>query len=332
MVNGMVNGYDSLELSTQVLIEEALKRGIKVEVLDWNDNFIRLIKDDKVELIKQATKTSADTYIAPLIMENKEITKHILREKGINVPKGISVKSPEEALLNINIFKEKDLVVKPKSTNFGKGVVILKQLVSTEDLKNAVKFALEYDDTVMIEDFIEGMEYRFLVIDNEVPAILHRVPANVTGDGLKTIEQLVVEKNKDPLRGEGYKTPLEKIRLGYVEKEYLALQGKDFSYVPQRDETVFLRENSNISTGGDSIDFTDEVIEEYKKLAINAAKAAGAKICGADIIIDNIKEAPNPSNYSIIELNFNPALHIHNFPYKGENRHVERYVLKLLGF
>ncbi len=328
----MVNGYDGLELSTQILIEEALNRGIEVEVLDWNDNFIRLIKEDRVEYIKQATKTSADTYIAPLIMENKEVTKHILREKGICVPNGISVKSPEEAMLNFNILKEKDLVVKPKSTNFGEGVVILKQQVSDEDLKNAVKFALEYDDTVMIEDFIEGMEYRFLVINNEVPAILHRVPANVTGDGVKNIEQLVFEKNKDPLRGEGYKTPLEKIKLGYVEKEYLVLQGKDFSYIPQRDETVFLRENSNISTGGDSLDFTDEVSAEYKRIAIEAARAVGAKICGADIIIRNIKEAPNPSNYSVIELNFNPALHIHDFPYKGENRHVEKHVLKLLGF
>ena len=73
----MINGYESLELSTQVVIEEALKRGIEVEVLDWNDNFIRLIKEGRVEYIKQATKTSADTYIAPLIMENKEVTKHI---------------------------------------------------------------------------------------------------------------------------------------------------------------------------------------------------------------------------------------------------------------
>ncbi len=328
----MVNGYESLELSTQVLIEEALKRGIEVEVLDWNDNFIRLIKEDRVEYIKQATKTSADTYIAPLIMENKEVTKHILNEKGINVPKGLSVKSSDEALLTYDTFKERDLVVKPKSTNFGKGVVILKQPVFIEALKNAVQFALEYDDTAMIEDFIEGWEYRFLVIDNEVPAILHRVPANITGDGEQTIEQLVFEKNKNPLRGEGYKTPLEKLRLGHVEKDYLALQGKDFSYVPKRDETVFLRENSNISTGGDSIDFTDEVSAEYKKIAIEAARAVGAKICGADIIIRNIKEAPNSSNYSVIELNFNPALHIHNFPYKGENRHVEKHVLKLLGF
>lgn len=31
---------------------------------------------------------------------------------------------------------------------------------------------------------------------------------------IHTIEQLVHEKNKDPLRGRGYRTPLEKIQLG----------------------------------------------------------------------------------------------------------------------
>ncbi|MDP4094888.1 MAG: carboxylate--amine ligase, partial [Bacillota bacterium] len=77
--------YKRLELSTQMLIKEAVSRGIQVEVLDWDDNFIRLVRDGRTEYVKQATKTSADTYISPLIMENKEVTKLILREKGINV-------------------------------------------------------------------------------------------------------------------------------------------------------------------------------------------------------------------------------------------------------
>jgi glutamate--cysteine ligase len=125
---------------------------------------------------------------------------------------------------------------------------------------------------------------------------------------------------------------LEKITLGQIEKEYLAFRGKDFCTIPQSDETVYLRENSNISTGGDSIDFTDEIIDEYKVIAVLAAKAVGAKICGADIIIQDIKAKPQKNNHSIIELNFNPALHIHDYPYRGSNRQVEKKVLDLLGF
>ncbi|MDP4094336.1 MAG: bifunctional glutamate--cysteine ligase GshA/glutathione synthetase GshB, partial [Bacillota bacterium] len=294
--------------------------------------FIRLVRDGRTEYVKQATKTSADTYISPLIMENKEVTKLILREKGINVPDGITVHSEEEAGLQFHLFKGRDVVIKPKSTNFGKGVIIIKENRSIEEYKAAVKQALKYDDSVLLEEFIDGREFRFLVIGDQVTAVLHRVPANVTGDGEHTIKELVDEKNLDPLRGKGYVTPLEKISLGDVEIEYLRQQGKDTSYIPVKNETVFLRENSNISTGGDSIDFTDDISDEYKAIAVNSAHAVDARICGADIIIRDIKSEPNDKNYGVIELNFNPALHIHDFPFKGKNREVEKKVLDLLGF
>lgn len=324
--------YKKLELSTQILIKEALNRGIKVDVLDWDDNFIRLSKGEKTEYVKQATKTSADTYIAPLIMENKEVTKIILKEHGLRVPEGFTVHSVEEGLKIADSFKGKSIVIKPKSTNFGKGVQILGENATVKEYKFSLEYAFGYDSSVLIEEFISGKEYRFLVIGNEVAGILHRVPANVTGDGTHSIAELVTEKNKDPLRGKGYVTPLEKIDLRVTEREYLSQHGKSIGYVPEKGETVYLRENSNISTGGDSLDFTDEIREEYKAIAVQASKAAGAKICGADIIIKDITAAPDNNNYGIIELNFNPAIHIHDYPYMGLNRKVEDKVLSLLGF
>lgn len=328
----MVEGYEGMELSTQILIREALWRGIAVDLLDTADNFIRLRKDGHQEYIKQATRTSLDTYISPLIMENKEVTKIVLKENGINVPEGIAISSILEAMAEYALFAGKGLVIKPKSTNFGMGITIFKNSHSIEEYQEAVRLALGCDSAVLLEEFVPGKEYRFLVIGDEVAAVLHRVPANVMGDGLRTIEELVAAKNQDPLRGKGYVKPLEKINLGAVEEAYLKLQGKDFLYIPQNGEVVYLRENSNISTGGDSIDYTDDVSEQYKTIAVNAAKAVGAKICGADIIIKDITAEPTEKNYSIIELNFNPALHIHDYPFQGQNRHVEQKVLDLLGF
>ncbi|AEG18129.1 bifunctional glutamate--cysteine ligase GshA/glutathione synthetase GshB [Methanobacterium paludis] len=327
-----IKSYEGLELSTQILIQEALNRGIEVDVLDRDDNFIRLKKDNKFEYVKQASKTSADTYVAPLIMENKEVTKIVLKEHGINVPKSITVNDVNEAVKKYSDFVGKDIVIKPKSTNFGQGILILKELKSQEDYRSAVTQALKYDSSIMIEEFIQGKEYRFLVIGDEVVAVMHRVPANVVGDGVHSIRELVDKKNKSPLRGKGHVTPLEKISIGIVEKNYIASQKKDIFYVPQNGEIVYLRENSNISTGGDSIDCTDEMSKQYKIIAVNSAKAVGAKICGADMIIRDVKAKPDKKNHSIIELNFNPVLYAHNFPFKGQNRHVEKNVLDLLGF
>lgn len=318
-----------MELSTQILIREALNRGYEVDVLDRADNFIRLRKGDRIEYIKQATRTSVDTYIAPLIMENKEVTKTVLREHGIRVPDGVTVHSPDEAEPMYERFADRSMVVKPKTTNFGQGVRILKHPFTREDFRSAVAYAFTYDEAVMLEEFIEGREYRFLVIGDETAGVLYRVPANVTGDGVHTIAELVAIKNQDPLRGEGYVKPLEKIRLGEVEKAYLQAREKTFDTVPAKGEVVYLRENSNISTGGDSIDFTDEMSAFYKQAAVNAARAVGARICGADLIVPD--PAANPPEYCVIELNFNPALHIHNYPYKGKNREVEKKVLDLLG-
>ena len=75
--------YEDLELSTQSLIREALNRNIEVKILDRKENFIKLIKGNNTQYIKQATKTSADTYITFLIMENKHVTKEILKDNNI---------------------------------------------------------------------------------------------------------------------------------------------------------------------------------------------------------------------------------------------------------
>ena len=88
-------GYENLELSTQLVIHEALRRGHDVEVLDAGSNFIRVRGLGRVEYIRQATRTSADTYVSTLIMENKKVTKAVLREAGIRVPSGRDYASME---------------------------------------------------------------------------------------------------------------------------------------------------------------------------------------------------------------------------------------------
>ena len=321
-------GYEDLELSTQILMKEAIKRGIKVDLIDRSENFILLSNNGKEEYIKQATKTSVDSYSTVLVMENKLVTKTVLRKHNIRVPQGKEFTSFEEAITSINEFIDKPIVVKPKSTNFGLGISIFPNCSNEGDIIKALTIAFKNDNTVLVEEFISGKEYRFLVINNKVVGVLHRVPANVIGDGERTITQLVEIKNQDPLRGYHYRTPLEKIKLEENAELFLKQKNKNFNYVPKKDEVVYLRENSNISTGGDSIDYTDDMPEKFKNIAIEAAKAVGAKICGVDMMIEDYSN--EESNYAIIELNFNPAIHIHSYPYKGKERKIAVEILELL--
>lgn len=323
-------GYEALELSTQLLLKEAVKRGITIDILDYKENFISLKKYGQTEYVKQATKTSKDNYISVLMMENKVITKKILHEKGIQVPQGSEWHDLEQALSHLEAFAHQPIVIKPKSTNFGIGISIFPKGADGADIKRALEEAFKYDTTVLVETFIKGKEYRFLVIDNEVVGVLHRVPANVLGDGKHTIEELVALKNQDPLRGTGYRMPLEQIQLDESARLYLKVQGLDVDAIPQSGKCIYLRENSNISTGGDSMDYTACISEIFKMRAIEASKAVGAVICGVDMMIEDITD--EESAYAIIELNFNPAIHIHSYPYKGQERNIAEKILKLLGF
>jgi glutamate--cysteine ligase len=323
--------YDGMELSTRLLIAEALHRGASVEILDRSDNFIRLVQGDNVQFVKQATRTSADSYISALAMENKQVTKVLLERAGLRVPAGRLHTNLSQASADWPRVKGRATVVKPRSTNFGDGVAILAAMATQAEYVQAVQAAFALDSAVLVEDFASGREFRFLVIGGRTRAVLHRVPANVAGDGVRTIRELVAEKNLHPFRGEHYVKPLEKIVLGDTELAFLAANGMTLESVPTAGQTVFLRKNSNISTGGDSIDWTDTMPAIYHGIAERATAALGAQISGVDMIVPDPADSRDDADYAIIELNFNPALHIHDFPETGRNRQVEQPVLDLIG-
>ncbi|MBA1326344.1 bifunctional glutamate--cysteine ligase GshA/glutathione synthetase GshB [Enterococcus faecium] len=325
-------GFREMELSTQIFMFDAIQKGVQVKVLDESDQFLRLQFQDHVEYVKNANMTSKDSYIVPLIMENKTVTKKVLKEAGFRVPGGAEFSSMEEAVKAYPRFAEQAFVIKPKSTNYGLGITIFKEGASLEDYQAGLAIAFREDSSVLVEEFMPGTEYRFFVIDGEVQAIMLRVPANVSGDSIRTVKELVEEKNSDPLRGTNHRAPLELIQLGELEQLMLKEQGLTIESVPQANQIVYLRENSNISTGGDSIDMTDEFSEAYKKIAVSAVEALGAKISGIDLIIPDKEIDPTTDKkaYGIIEANFNPAMHMHVYPFAGKGRRLTMNVLKLL--
>lgn len=326
-------GFDDLELSTQMLIFDSLQKGIGVEILDRRDQFIKLTYGQHVEYVKNANMTSLDNYIVPLMMENKTVTKKVLASENFSVPQGKEYGSAAEAKEDYGFFAGKGIVVKPKSTNYGLGISIFKDGATIEGYEKAVDLAFDEDVDILVEEFITGTEYRFFVIDGQTESVILRIPANVTGDGQSTIAELVKVKNQDELRGEEYRSPLHKIKMGELEALMLKEQGYTFDSVLPAGEIVYLRENSNVSTGGDSIDMTAEMPPCYKDIAAQAVKALGAEICGIDLIIPDIQKKATIATheaYSIIEANFNPAMHMHAFPYRGEGQRLSLNVLHAL--
>lgn len=310
----------NMELSTKLIMKSSEKRGFDVSIESESQNIIKVSDGVKSEYIVQGTKTNLDGFASVLIMNDKHITKKILNENGISVPQGVLIQSVSKIPTNL----EGEVVVKPLNANFGLGISICDSSNSRQ-LKSAVANAFEYSDEVIIEKYIKGSEYRFLVIDGKLESVVTRKNANVIGDGKSSVKQLIEMKNKSSLRSRGYRTPLEEI---VIDEDLLAIiyeQGFELSTIVPHSQKVILRNTSNVSQGGDSHEVLDIMPNKYRDAAIFATKALGVVICGVDMIIDF-----ETGDYAIIEANYNPALHMHMYPYSGRGRNVADKVLEAL--
>ncbi|WP_302546221.1 bifunctional glutamate--cysteine ligase GshA/glutathione synthetase GshB [Streptococcus vestibularis] len=327
-----LKGYEEMELSTQMLLFDAIQKGIHFEILDEQDQFLKLWHKDHVEYVKNGNMTSKDNYVVPLAMANKTVTKKILADAGFPVPAGDEFTSLEQGLAYYPLIKDKQIVVKPKSTNFGLGISIFQEPASLDNYKKALEIAFAEDTAVLVEEFIPGTEYRFFILDGRCEAVLLRVAANVVGDGKHTIRELVAQKNANPLRGRDHRSPLEIIELGDIEQLMLTQQGYTPDDILPEGKKVNLRRNSNISTGGDSIDVTETMDSSYQELAAAMATSMGAWACGVDLIIPDETQTASKENphCTCIELNFNPSMYMHTYCAEGPGQAITPKILDKL--
>ncbi|GAB3279360.1 hypothetical protein GCM10027347_54020 [Larkinella harenae] len=142
-----------------------------------------------------------------------------MSDANIPVPRGNVVRS-EKDLQHALRHLDFPLVVKPLNGNHGRGVTT--NIQSVEALYTAFLLAKKQSEEVLVEQFVEGDDYRLLVIDYKLYAVAKRVPARVIGDGFSTIRQLVDQANRDPRRGEGHVNLLTKIKLDEATLHLLA--------------------------------------------------------------------------------------------------------------
>lgn len=297
-------------LNTSALVKQAaLKRGLKVEFCKQKG----LIISDGVKLITfRGGRSSINKPGVGLICSDKEITKAYLRRKGVNVPFG--------NVFNINdvskIKKFADLtgwpiVLKPVNGSQGKGV--FSGISSNAELEEAISKVKGFSNTVIVEEFVTGFEHRFLFLGGEIIAVMQRIPANIVGDGVSSIQELIHSKNliKNSRSTKAQSAiPIDDHTVNKLQKIKYSLNS-----VPPLDEIVYLRENSNLSTGGDGIDKTHTIDKKIKMSVKKAAKSIpGLVWAGVDVIIDQ-----EGKNYSVIEINTSPMISMHHFPWEGES-------------
>jgi cyanophycin synthetase len=316
---------NSLGPSTRSIVDAAAKRGIPHIRLD-DLNLVQLGYGGNAKKI-QATIASTTRYMGVEIAGDKDITKTMLGFHGVPVPRGDSTRHLDQAI-RIAQRIGWPVVVKPLDASHGRGIVT--NIHDEEELRIAFEDAKQYRTSVVVERFLEGHDFRLLVINHKFIAAAQRVPAHVIGDGTHTIAQLVELANQDERRGEGHEKVLTKIKLDGATERLLALRHMTFESIPESGQMVPLKTTANLSTGGTSIDVTDRVHPANIELAERISLLVGLDIAGIDVVAPDVETPIAENGGGIVEVNAAPGFRMHLAPTEGKSRPVGEAVVDML--
>lgn len=313
---------NSLGSSTRAIVKAAGERGIPVERL--NESSLLQLGYGRNQRRVQAAMTDQTSCIGVDIACDKGLTKKLLHEGGVPVPQGFIVRSEDEA---VKAFLElgKPAVVKPYNGNQGKGVTL--KLETEREVRSAFRVAETYGNQVLVEEFIEGRNFRILIMGGKMIAAAERVPAHVVGDGALTIAQLVDQVNSQPERGEDHEKALTKIKIDPVVMMTLTQKELTLDSVPSENEVIYLRDSANLSTGGIAEDVTERVHPDNAELAEYASRIVGLDIAGVDLVIEDIEVSHRKQHGAIIEVNAAPGIRMHHSPTIGEPLDVGKSIV-----
>ena len=185
----------------------------------------------------------------------------------------------------------------------------------------------------MVQEQVEGEDYRLLVVDEKLEVVTKRIPAFIVGDGKSTIEELIEQTNADPRRDITNPThTLKPIKIDDPLLDYLKEQKLSLKDIPEKDEKIQVRKVASMSQGGITEDFTDQVSAEIKYIVESIAQSIHAFTLGVDILCKDISKPLTQDNGAILEVNTMPEAYLNLYPVLGTKRDyvADTYVKKLL--
>lgn len=327
LVSDLQELYEEVRLgpSTAAVVEEARRRDIPVRRLN-SRSLIQLGLGRNLRRI-QATLTDYTSTIAVEIAQDKEDTRRVLSNIGLPVAKGEVARTLEEALEAADEIGY-PVVAKPIDANHGRG--ISGPAADADELRASWPAARAVSSRVLVERFHEGRDHRVLVVNGRVVACAERVAAHVVGDGTSTIAELIEAANRDPRRGVGHRKILTRLSADEQTNEHLARSGRALQSVPHSGERVTLRSTANLSTGGTSIDRTEEMHPDNVTACEMAAGIVGLDVAGIDVLTTDISVPFRENGAVILEVNAAPGIRMHTHPTEGRARNVGGAILDML--
>jgi cyanophycin synthetase len=316
---------EKLGPSTEAIVKEAQERNIPWLRLD--NNSLILLGQGCNQKIIMATMTNTTSSIGVEIASDKELTKNLLQAAFIPVPNGFVINTIEELNNAVSKFGF-PLVIKPKLGNHGRGIIT--NIRTIEKAYRAFYVVQNFTKDILVEKYMEGSDYRFLMVDFKVAAVAMRQPAEIVGNGFSTIKELIEQINNDPERGNYHEKLLTKIIIDDVTISILSEQYLNLNSIIPFGKKIKLKDAANLSAGGTAIDVTDIVHPQNIFLAERIAKLINLDLCGIDMIANDVRLPFNEQNAAVLEVNAAPGLRMHLSPSAGKKRNVAKPIIDML--
>lgn len=295
---GTETGED-LNPYARIIIREAQKRGIYVEVLDAEDGYFELTFGGR-SIVCRESLTELTSAIAMSRCDDKATTHRVLRSAGLRVPCHIKVRDQQQAKAYLE--KHGALVVKPARGEQGAGISV--DVRDQKALKSAIDEARAICDTVILEEYVNGDDLRIVVIGEEVAAAAIRKPAEIVGNGRDPIKELIDKQSRRRAAATGGES---RIPMDRETERCVNEAGYTLDSVLPENERLTVRKTANLHTGGTIHDVTDKLHSKLREAAIDAARAIDIPVTGLDFIVPAVDEP----DYAIIEANERPGLANH---------------------
>lgn len=290
---------DELNPYAMIILDEARRRGLSVEILDAKAGYFQLSFGGR-SIICRESLSELTTAIAMSRCADKAVTRRILGSANLMVPAQMAASS--EAANTAFLKQYGRVVVKPVEGEQGRGISV--DIRTVKDLQTAIKEAARFAPTVLIEEFIEGDDLRVIVIDFKVVAAAVRRPPVIIGDGVTNVRKLIELQSRRRAAATGGESS---IPLDAETKRCLAAEKLTLTDVPEKGRQITVRKTANLHTGGTIHDVTETLHPRLVDASIKAAKALDIPVVGLDLIV----ESPRRPDYVIIEANERPGLANH---------------------
>lgn len=281
----------------------------KVVTNPYDPSLLKIVFPNGKSTIVSSSSLNINGSASRFVTNSKHLTKFYLDELGIQTPKGIVVTLFGEVEPNTVGLSELSshlsgfswpLVAKPVNGYQGEGV----SLVSNEsELFSHLREISLTRKKALIEERITGFEYRLVVYKNNLEFAYEKTPLRVLGDGENTVKYLLLKKRDE--QESANRGDVISPQWGFLEKS-LHLRGYTMEDILPVGLVLNLRDNANLSTGGDIIDHTGKVHKDYIELARQVTGALDLKLSGIDIFTNTPISDPC-SSYCVLEVSYTPG-------------------------